>query len=184
MNATIVGGILSFSFACYQGKAPCSLHPGTDNDKLTLSADTGQDGTIDQIRLGLGADWKEPVYENGDFKIDGRWEISTNHWKSTLNNPKNKEGWIIGLTPVFHYTWTKGSVIPYFELGTGPHWISNITIEDEYKSTQFQFGNILGFGISSKHFELGYRYLHISNANIELPNPGTDFHNIHFGYKF
>ncbi|MDX1796525.1 MAG: acyloxyacyl hydrolase [Hydrogenovibrio sp.] len=24
----------------------------------------------------------------------------------------------------------------------------------------------------------------MSNANIELPNPGTDFHNIHFGYKF
>ena len=73
---------------------------------------------------------------------------------------------------------------PYLELGGGPQLLSNVTIENEYKSTQFQFGSILGLGIKSNSYEIGYRYLHISTANLELPNPGTDIHGLHIAYKF
>ncbi|WP_024851733.1 acyloxyacyl hydrolase [Hydrogenovibrio kuenenii] len=184
MNLAIWSAVASFGFACYNGQAPCSLNPELNTDKSTLSFDTGSDHSIKQNRIALGADWQNPLFENDSFSINGRWEINANEWHSTLKNPKNKSGWIIGLTPVFHYNWKLGSFTPYFEAGAGPQFISNITIENNYKSTQFQFGDILGLGISTKHFEIGYRYLHISNANIELPNPGTNFHNLHIGYKF
>lgn len=184
MNLAIWSAVASFSFACYEGKAPCSLHPGVDTTKQTFSFDTGSDHSIKQNRIALGADWKQPLFENDTFRIDGRWEINANEWHSTLDHPQNKSGWIIGLTPVFHYNWKLTSFTPYFEAGAGPQFISDITIENTYKSTQFQFGDILGLGITTKHFEIGYRYLHISNANIEIPNPGTNFHNLHIGYKF
>lgn len=184
MNATIIGAIASLGYACYEGKAPCSLTPDVDTDKLTISMDVGADDTIQQVRLAVGADWMENLYEGDSFEIGGRWEINANYWYSTKTNPTNKDGYILGATPVFHYRWKTGSVKPYFELGGGPQWLSNITIEDEYKSTQFQFGSILGFGVENDAVEFGYRYLHISNANIELPNPGTDFHSFHIGYKF
>lgn len=188
MNATIIGAIASIGFACYQGKSPCTLAPNVNLDKLTVSIDKGSDNTVQHLRIALGADWQEAIYESKHFLVDGRWEINSNFWQSTQKNPTNKNGWIIGLTPVFQYspkdTWANGVVNPYFELGGGPQFLSDSYIENENKSTQFQFGSILGFGVSNKLFEIGYRYLHISNANIELPNPGTDFHNIHVGIKF
>ncbi len=184
MNATIVGAIGSLGFACFLGKPPCSLSPGINTKKLTLSADAGADNTVNQVRLALGADWKETLWENDHFIIDGRWEINTNFWESSQSNPVNKNGVILGLTPVFHYSPKNIWANPYFELGGGPQLMSNTYLENENKSTQFQFGSILGFGVSNKYLEVGYRYLHISNANIELPNPGTDFHNIHLGIKF
>lgn len=184
MNLAIWSAVASFGFACYKGQAPCSLNPELNTDKSTVSFDSGSDHSIKQNRIALGADWKSPLFENDTFSINGRWEINANEWHSTLKNPKNKSGWIIGLTPVFHYNWKLSSFTPYFEAGAGPQFISNVTIENTYKSTQFQFGDILGLGISTKHFEIGYRYLHISNANIEVPNPGTNFHNLHIGYKF
>lgn len=184
MNATIIGAIASLGYACYLGKAPCALTPGVDTDKLTTSIDVGSDNTVQQVRLALGADWSDTLYQGKQFKIDGRWEINANMWQSTESDPQNKNGWIVGLTPVFQYSWMQSRFSPYFELGGGPQYLSDIVIENEYKSTQFQFGSILGFGIATKQFEMGYRYLHISNANIEIPNPGTDFHNFHLGYKF
>lgn len=184
MNATIWGAIGSLAFACYQGKAPCSLTPDIDSDKLTLSTDIGSDNSVEQFRLALGADWKSSLYESDRFDISGRWEINTNFWHSTLTNPLNEQGFVIGLTPVFQYAFKTPSFKPYLEMGGGPQFLSDITIENEYKSTLFQFGSVFGLGITTKRFEIGYRYLHISNANIELPNPGTDFHSLHLGYKF
>ncbi|WP_373019722.1 acyloxyacyl hydrolase [Thiomicrorhabdus sp.] len=184
MTLAIAGSIISFGMACYQGKAPCSLSPGIDTDQLTFSVDKGSDNTIDHLRLALGADWKEKFYESPNFEIGGRWEINANRWNSSRTNPDNKEGYILGITPLFQYSYKMSKFDIYMETGAGLQWLNDATIENEFKSTQFQFGDIFGLGIKNKRFELGYRYLHISNAGIEMPNPGTDFHNIHLGYRF
>jgi hypothetical protein len=184
MNLTIIGAIGSFGYACYEGQAPCSFDPSLNTDKLSLSVDVGADNTIQNNRFAFGADWQKPLFENEHFRIGGRWEINANYWYSTDKDADNKSGYIIGLTPVFHYIWKTGQIKPYLELGGGPQYLSDVTIENEFKSTQFQFGSIFGLGVQSDQFEIGYRYLHISNANIETPNPGTDFHNLHIAYKF
>ncbi|OYX04636.1 MAG: acyloxyacyl hydrolase, partial [Thiotrichales bacterium 32-46-8] len=41
-----------------------------------------------------------------------------------------------------------------------------------------------GLGWENQQFRLGYKYLHVSNANIEIPNPSTDFHFVELGYRF
>jgi len=184
MSFAILGAIGSLGLACYEGKAPCSFDPGVDANKLTFSLDSGADRNTQHLRLGLGADWKEAVYETKSWEITGRLEGSLHHWNSTLDNPKNDSGYILGITPVFHYQPKNYSITPFIEMGGGPHLLDNITIENEYKSTQFQFGSIFGLGLKGKQFEVSYRYLHISNAGIEMPNPGTDFHNLHIGYHF
>lgn len=184
MNATIWGAVASLGFACYQGKPPCSLEPGIDTGKLTLSADIGSDNTIGFQRLSLGADWQTPLYQAGQYQLTGRMELNAGAWRSSLKAPLNKSGYILGINPVFQSRYHLGKLNPYFELGGGPNWLSDVTIENEFKSTQFQFGSIFGFGIQTQTFEVGYRYLHISNAGIELPNPGTDFHNLHLGITF
>jgi len=184
MQTTIIGAIASFAFACYQGKAPCSLSPNINTDKLTFSLDMGADNTIKHARLALGADWLENIYEGKNLKISGRMEINANFWQSTLDNPTNKNGFIIGIHPIFRYSSPTIFQQAYFELGAGPQIISDTILENENKSTLFQFGNVFGFGYANKNYEVGYRYLHYSNANIKMPNPGTDFHNLHVAYKF
>ncbi|MDG6777345.1 acyloxyacyl hydrolase [Thiomicrorhabdus sp. zzn3] len=184
MTFAIAGSLLSFGMACYQGKAPCSLSPGIDTDKTIASFDMGSDDTIDHLRLALGADWKESFYQSGPFEINGRWEVNANHWHSTRANPENKQGYIIGVHPLFQYNYAFSNFKLYAETGAGLYLLDDPTIENEFKSTQFQFGDVFGLGVKVKQFELGYRYLHISNAGIEMPNPGTDFHNLHLGYRF
>lgn len=184
MNVAIVGAIASLGLACIQGKDPCSLVPNLNTDKVTVSIDQGSDNTVHQVRFAVGLDWQDKLYESDNFAISGRWEANVNYWYSSRRNPLNSDGYIIGLTPVFNYDWKLSPITPYIELGGGPQLLSNVTIENEFKSTQFQFGSIFGLGIKSKSYEVGYRYLHISNANIELPNPGTDIHGLHIAYKF
>lgn len=184
MNATILGAIASFGFSCYQGKAPCSLSPDVDTNKLTFSVDIGADNSIKHTRLALGADWLEDIYNGKNLNISGRMEINTSLWTSSLKHPENKSGFVIGIHPVFRYASPQVFSNVYLELGAGPQLLSDTVIENENKSILFQFANILGFGYDGKKFEIGYRYLHISNANIKTPNPGTDFHNLHFAYHF
>lgn len=184
MSLAILGALGSLGFACYQGKAPCSLSPGINTDQLTFSLDLGEDSTLKHARIALGANWQEKIYEANSWEIAGRWEVNLNHWDSTLSNPNQDTGYMLGITPVFHYQLKNRAITPFIEMGGGPQLLSNVTVENEFKSTQFQFGSIFGLGVKTADFEVGYRYLHISNAGIEMPNPGTDFHNIHVGYYF
>ncbi|MEA3404388.1 MAG: acyloxyacyl hydrolase [Pseudomonadota bacterium] len=185
MSFAILGALGSLGMACYQGgKAPCSLTPDIDINKLSFSYDQGHDATLKHYRLALGADWLQDFYQSENFEITGRWEVNLNYWNSTLDNADQDDGYMLGITPVFHYTYKMNTLKPFIEMGGGPQLLSNDTVENEFKSTQFQFGSIFGLGIKNNQFEISYRYLHISNAGIAMPNPGTDFHNIHLGYHF
>ena len=184
MPFAILGALGSFGLACYQNTAPCTLDPSLNTQKQTLSLDYGADRSTEQFRIAIGADWKDSVYEGNAWNIVGRLEASLQRWWSTQDNPKNQSGYILGVTPVFHYQPKHMTYTPFIEMGGGLMLLNDITIEDEYKSTQFQFGSIFGFGIKHKQLEIGYRYLHISNAGIEMPNPGTDFHSLHVAYTF
>ncbi len=184
MSFAILGALGSLALACTQNTAPCALEPGINPHALTLNLDIGADRTTEQIRISLGADWNQPVYEAQNWHVIGRLEGSLQKWWSTLPNSLNKEGYILGITPVFHYQLKHMNFTPFIEMGGGPYLLNNIVIENEYKSTQFQFGSIFGLGMKHKQFEISYRYLHISNAGIEMPNPGTDFHSLHMAYSF
>ncbi|VAW47310.1 probable signal peptide protein [hydrothermal vent metagenome] len=184
MPFAIIGALASFGLACSQGKDPCTLSPNLNTNALTFSTDIGADRTTEQLRISIGADWNENVYDGHSWEVVGRLEGSLQKWWSILNNPKNHSGYILGITPVFHYQLKNKRFTPFIEMGGGPYLLNNIVIENEYKSTQFQFGSIFGLGIKHQQFEISYRYLHISNAGIEMPNPGTDFHSLHIAYSF
>lgn len=179
----ILGAVGSLAYSCYAGKAPCVLRNHINTDELSVSFDHGEDLTLTNNRLAIGADWDEKVYESANWEIVGRWDLSFHRWTSD-SGEGTQSGSIIGLSPVFHYQLKNMAYTPFIEMGGGPHLLSDIEIEDEYKSTQFQFGSIFGLGVKRDGIEVGYRYLHISNANIKMPNPGTDIHSLHLAYHF
>ncbi|QCU89531.1 acyloxyacyl hydrolase [Thiomicrorhabdus sediminis] len=185
MTITILGAVGTLAYSCYIGQAPCSADPDLNTDKLTFSVDNGVDGAATHWRLGIGADWNKSLYEGENWRLAGRLEASLHSWDEKASATyQGDSGYIIGITPVFHYELKNWKYTPFIEMGTGPHLMSQTTVASEDKATQFQFGNILGLGMDFNGIEVGYRYLHISNAGIAQPNPGADFHNLHIGYKF
>ncbi len=183
MNLAIHGSLWTLVGSTIWGKNPLTegLHL---KSQWGWGYQQGADHSIQLSQTQISRPFKNTLYQGNQWNLTAHWEFDAGYWHSTQRNPKNADGYFIGITPVFNYTWRRTSIQPYLEFGAGAKYLNNITIENTYKSTQFQFGDIFGFGIGNAHFQIGYRYLHISNANIELPNPGTNFQTVHIQYLF
>ena len=81
-----------------------------------------------------------------------------------------------------------GEFSPYVEAAVGIHLLSATSVSNLRRfSTAFQFGDHIGFGIrfgQKQAFDLGYRFQHISNADIKKPNQGIEFHQVRLQYNF
>ena len=67
----------------------------------------------------------------------------------------------------------------YAEAGIGAHLLSETQINDHRRfSTAFQFGDHVGVGLrfgQRGEYDLGYRFQHLSNADIKKANDGINF---------
>ena len=185
MNLAIHGTLWTLIGSSIWGKNP--LKEGLHVKKQWgMGYQQGSDHTIQLFQMQASKPFQHTLYRGQDDKWDltAHWEFDAGFWYSTQLHPLNDQGGFIGITPVFNYTWRRTGIQPYLEVGAGVKYLNDVTIENTYKSTQFQFGDIFGFGIGNAHYQVGYRYLHISNANIETPNPGTNFQTVHIQYLF
>lgn len=64
----------------------------------------------------------------------------------------------------------------YFEFGTGPHAVSGTVLGHQDLSSVFQMGSVFGLGYTVARWTIGYRYQHLSNGDIVMPNEGLDLH--------
>ncbi len=141
-------------------------------------------------RLGATWNWGRSWLNDGDWHITGFWDVSLAQWHGEKPGDSNQTVTDFGVTPVFRLAPKEGAgMVSYLEAGLlGIHLISPTYLySDRRFSTAFQFGHILGFGVSlgeHRQFELGYRHQHVSNGDIKLPNNGIDFNMVHFMYRF
>ncbi|GAB6035338.1 acyloxyacyl hydrolase [Galenea microaerophila] len=183
MNLAIQGTLLTLIGSSIWGENPFreSLHL---KPQWGVGFQQGADHSVSLTQIQLVRPFKNALYTGKQWDLTAHWEFDAGYWSSSKKHPKNEDGYFFGATPVFQYTWLGWNIHPYIEVGAGVKYLDNITIENNYKSTQFQFGDIFGVGIGNAHYHIGYRYLHISNANIELPNPGNNFQTFHIQYLF
>ncbi|MDO9596940.1 MAG: acyloxyacyl hydrolase [Azoarcus sp.] len=74
---------------------------------------------------------------------------------------------------------------PYAEIGLGAALFSRTRLGGKNFSTSFQFSEHLGAGIEfADRWSLGWQFSHYSNADIEIPNNGINFHQIMLGVRF
>jgi lipid A 3-O-deacylase len=70
----------------------------------------------------------------------------------------------------------------------GVRLLSHPTIASDYTlSTAFQFADMVGVGAqfgSHQQYLAGFRFQHLSNADIKRPNPGIDFTQLYLQYNF
>jgi hypothetical protein len=72
-----------------------------------------------------------------------------------------------------------------FEMGVGASYVSEANIGSRKKSTNFQFTDHFGVGISSpKHdWRVSFTFRHVSNFSIKLPNNGVDLFGAAFEFR-
>jgi hypothetical protein len=93
------------------------------------------------------------------------------------SGPYAKQAFSLALIPMGRYGLQFGSAIVDFSVGLGPTLVSETDIGTRQKSTNFQFTDEMGLGISdlSQRARLAFTYRHVSNADIKLPNNGVNF---------
>jgi hypothetical protein len=71
-----------------------------------------------------------------------------------------------------------------FTFGVSPTYISEDKYGKEDLGGNFHFTSYLGVNYQiTDYWTLGYRFHHMSNADIEVPNPGLDIHSISLSYR-
>lgn len=155
---------------------------GISKQQLSLLAGADADGDMNSARLNYRIEPKKIFWKTKDFALSANLELSIGQWQADRKY-KDRSLTDFGITPVFKIKSHEKSPW-YAEVGVGVHLLSQVHIKDYTKSTQFQFGDQFGLGWENQQFRLGYKYLHVSNANIEIPNPSTDFHFVELGYRF
>lgn len=138
-----------------------------------------QNGHTSRWGLALQKQWPK------SGNLSGYTELSMSHWRikpsmrSAHNIRHHSNITEAGITPVIRYTYPTRLIQPYTEIGIGAHYLNKSRYGVKNLSTNFQFGDHIGFGLryqKKQRFELGYRFQHYSNANIKKPNPGINFH--------
>lgn len=152
-----------------------------------VAVEIGGGDSVDMARIGVQWDWGKRWLQGTDWHLGGYWDAALGYWhRGDVRAGEHEDLTEIGLTPVFRVQ-GNGLVGPYVEAAIGFHLLSHSSIGDKRMSTKFQFGDHIGAGYrfgAKGHYDLGYRFQHLSNAGIKRPNPGINFHQIRLQYNF
>lgn len=160
-----------------------------DGMSLELGSSDSANASVDMARIGLQWHWAKRWALGSSMHIGGYWDVTFGHWSNDSPGRTNSSIADFGVTPVFRLeSSSPGGVSPYLEAAVGFHVLSATSVSNQRRfSTAFQFGDHIGFGIrfgQKRAFDLGYRYQHLSNADIKKPNQGIEFHQVRLQYNF
>ena len=164
------------------------IKPAMALDGVAIEA--GHGDATSNYRISVQSYWNKRWFTQGKWFLSGYWEFDVGRWISRPGFTDNSSLTEIGITPVFRFQSKErywDSVWPYVEAGIGAHLLSHTQLGNRRFSTAFQFGDHVGFGVLfGRHgqFDLGYRFQHLSNADIKEPNNGINFNLVRFGYRF
>jgi lipid A 3-O-deacylase len=151
-----------------------------------VAFELGKEGGHEMVRAAVQWQWQKRWLASGGRHVGGYWEVSAGTWRDAAPAGQNNSVTDFGLTPVFR--WQSDDLRGvYVEGGIGAHYISRTALGGKRFGSHFQFGDHLGFGVRfgpKAAYDLGYRFQHISNADIKKPNDGIDFHQIRLQYWF
>ncbi len=142
------------------------------------------DSSTDMISVALRWNWDKRWMLGRNWNVTGFWEASLGYWDGDGRGARNL--WDVGIGPVFRLSPNLSRF--FLEAGIGAHYLSEKKINDKREfGSHFSFGDHIGFGwlLGEKdHYELGYRFQHLSNAGLGDPNDGIRFHQVRLGYNY
>lgn len=158
-----------------------------------LSISTGY-GTanIVPIRIGIQKYWDKSWHNEKSWGPKGYWELSYCAMKGKRgplpgSNNSDQVYAFAGVLRVSRNEPIGNHIWPYFDFGLGAARFNKKEIGGRNLGSHFQFEDRLGFGCrfgEFQQFELGYRFLHYSNAGLAMHNDGINLQMIVFSYWF
>jgi len=143
---------------------------------------TGRSGGHSQ-GLGVTLPWRSWQYTLWGGVVRGHWDIWTARWHAKRHGSIP----VIGASPVLR--WQNGTSPWFIQAGLGISLGTSHRYATQHKqfSTRFNFASHIGggraFGAQQQH-EWLLRLEHHSNASIKSPNPGENFLQLRYGYRF
>ena len=160
--------------------------PASAVDGIAIEGGSTHSGSTHLGRIALQWDWDKRWFQASERHLGGLWDVVLGHWNGDVKPGQNSHITEIGLTPVFRYQRNDLRGL-YLEGGIGFHWLSRTQIGNRQLGTAFQFGDHVGVGCrfgAKGHYDLGYRFQHLSNGNIKRPNEGMDYHLVRLQYHY
>lgn len=135
------------------------------------------------VRLGVSGPRAYALGQARAWSWDVTPEVVVGWWS---DGEYGRSVWEVGVTPVFaaHRAVPAGQI--GINLGIGAHLLSAVRFEDRHLGSAFQFGDHVGVEWRSPNgsWTLAYRYQHLSNASIQSPNDGVEFHLLRLDWSF
>jgi len=116
------------------------------------------------------------------------WEFSVNFWEYGADN-NHETNFVFALSPVISKTFyhVDGRYPLKWEAGIGVSLVEDTRFAGKDIGSHYQFEDRLGLTLAFGH-ELrqstSVRYMHYSNGGLNSKNPGVDFLNLAYAYRF
>jgi lipid A 3-O-deacylase len=153
----------------------------------SIEAGIGRQGTR-MAGVGLVWDWDfERLRRKAE--LTAHTELMVNRWRADAVGGGNFELTQLVVLPSLRMRLDRGASPWFVEVGIGASWMDR-DFETPRKrfSTRWNFYDMLGVGHTyggvDGHHEVGVRWSHVSNAGIRKPNPGQDFLQLRYVYRF
>ena len=148
----------------------------------------GASDTARVRQVGVVAGWTRPAprWQGDAWRLRLRHEGVLAAW----HVPQARDVVEVGYSPVLRMERPlQGSANVFFVEGSiGVRLLSHTRMaDDHHMSTAFQFADMLGAGMQfgqDGRSTLGVRLQHLSNLGIKKPNPGINFVQVYYAYRF
>ncbi len=158
---------------------------GLKADRMIFEAGGGEGVNI--VRAGAQWDWEEDILEFLGFSLDAYLQFDYAKWQSTSDSSQVGANNSIGFTPVFRFKRRTDWATVYLDTSIGVALVSSTQINDSGFGSNFQFTDSLSVGAffgARRQWGVGYKYNHMSNNSIKLPNNGINFHLVSVSYEY
>jgi hypothetical protein len=155
----------------------CLAHGDPQDDHWGGRVSAGKDAELKVESVGLERH-ECKLTDLGPFSLDMSPLISVGAWQADHDSLYAHSAWDFELVPMMHWRYpVAASTRLDLEFGIGPAYLSEASIGDRQKSTNFQFSDHFGIGLSSAdgHWRAGFAFRHLSNLSIQTPNKAVDF---------
>jgi lipid A 3-O-deacylase len=187
LQRLLVVAVLSASWQIASAAADGSVLESLRPTGVFVQAGFGESNTNAYV-VGALWDWRwSRDYSFG--RVTGYSDASFGRWSTDAQGVKGST-WAtqVGITPVVRLQPAFLAPAWFVELGIGANVILPIYRNEEKRfSTEFNFGDHLGVGYQfgeMRHQELMIRVQHFSNGGIKHPNPGENFVQLRYSYRY
>jgi len=188
-NTAIAGTVATWAVALFNG-APIGdcLVQGNSNGpggEWGLRAQGGKDAELKYAMLA--AERRSCYLTNAlGWSLDMAPVLGASYWEADSSSAYAHHAWDLAYVPMMHWKHGLASQTDFdVEFGIGPAYLSEASIGDRQKSTNFQFSDHFGLGVGSHDgkWRVGFEFRHVSNLSIQTPNAAVDFKGIAFTYR-